>query len=232
MSKYTATFSRNEIKFVFDSSKRQKLEQLLNRYLVSDQYGEHTICNVYFDNEYDESIILSQEKPLYKEKVRLRSYNVPNEYSKVYLEVKKKFCGVVYKRRLEIELKEANDYAFANKLPRDSSQTFQEIDYVCTNQNLQPAMYIAYDRIAYTDEYPDGLRVTLDKNVRWRDTDLKMEHGDYGNVLNPDEIIMEIKTSTSIPNWLAEGLSELQIYTSSCSKYGRCYQERIEGIKQ
>lgn len=228
MSKYTATFSRNEIKFVFDSTKRQAVEDILAKHLNVDEYGYHTIGNIYLDNDYFESIITSQEKPLYKEKVRLRFYSNQASVSHVFLEVKKKFAGVVYKRRCSLTVKEANDYVFNHVYPDMCSQTFDEIHYVCTNQGLKPAMYIAYNRIAYTEEDKNGLRVTLDDKVRWRDTDLSLDYGDVGELLDADETIMEVKTHTSIPKWLVDCLSDLKIYTSSCSKYGRCYQVMSE----
>lgn len=228
MGKYTASFARNEKKYVVTKNQRDAFEKAIEPYTHGDMYGKHTICNIYFDNQHNESIIKSLNKPLYKEKVRMRSYNIPTQDTPVYMEVKKKFSGVVYKRRVALGLDEANAYAFKNVKPQTMSQTFEEIAYSREMMNLDPVIYIAYDRIAYAANENEAIRITLDENIRWRDDDLDMQLGDHGTCIDEDLSVLEIKVDYAMPLWLVKIMDALNIFPSSYSKYGRCYSEAYQ----
>ena len=131
-----------------------------------DNYGEHTICNLYFDTDDYELIYSSIEKPVYKEKLRLRSYGVPEKNSKVFLELKKKYQGIVYKRRVEMTFQEAINYLSQGIHPDCDSQILKEIDYFKNFYHPVPKVIIAYDRIAYAGIEDKELRITFDKNTR------------------------------------------------------------------
>ncbi|QIK69521.1 polyphosphate polymerase domain-containing protein [Erysipelothrix sp. HDW6C] len=225
MSKYTATFNRNEKKYVLTPSQRFAFEDAIRNHVHADTYGEHTICNIYFDNNDYESIEKSLDKPLYKEKLRLRSYNTPKADSPVYLEIKKKFSGVVYKRRIQLSLDEANAYLFHQTPPTYPCQTFQEIDWLRSWMDLKPMTYIAYDRIAYAECGNESVRLTLDTNIRWRQTSINLEEGEWGNAVDEGITVLEVKVGDAIPLWLSRILDQLHIYPNSYSKYGRCYTE-------
>lgn len=84
-------FNRIEKKYLLDKATAEKLIRRLSPYIKSGEYPYTKICNIYFDTSHYELIRKSIEKPVYKEKVRLRSYGVPNKEDKVFLEIKKKF---------------------------------------------------------------------------------------------------------------------------------------------
>jgi hypothetical protein len=198
--------------------------------MIVDEYGEADICNIYFDTPSHLLIRNSLEKPVYKEKLRLRSYGTPQEGDKVYIELKKKYKGIVYKRRVKLELSEAEQYLYYNRPMEQPTQITKEIDwFLHFYQNTTPAMYISYQRIAmYGKETPE-LRVTFDRNILWRDTDLWLEYGSWGNqLLEEEERLMEIKIPGAMPIWLSHILDELEIYPVSFSKYGKGYQESLQ----
>ncbi len=98
-------FNRVEKKYLLDKDKTEKLIQKISCYIKAGKYPYTKICNIYFDTENNELIRKSIEKPLYKEKIRLRSYGVPNEKDKVFLEIKKKFNRSSYKKKNRINIK-------------------------------------------------------------------------------------------------------------------------------
>lgn len=98
-------FNRVEKKYLLDKDKTEKLMEKISGYIKSGKYPYTKICNIYFDTENNELIRRSIEKPLYKEKVRLRSYGVPNGKDKVFLEIKKKFKRSSYKKKNRINIK-------------------------------------------------------------------------------------------------------------------------------
>ena len=222
------TFKRKEEKYLLTSNKYIDLLKQINKYIEKDKYFESNICNLYFDTNNYDLIKNSIEKPLYKEKVRLRSYNVPNNNDKVFFEIKKKYKGVTNKRRIIVSLKEFKDYYLNNKTPSCNKQIFKEIDYVMKNNNLKPKLFLAYNRLSYYSKEDKEFRLTFDKNLRFRTLDLDLNMGDCGKKYFDEDIyILEIKTLNAIPLWFTKVLSELKIYPQSFSKYGSIYKKYL-----
>lgn len=221
-------FQRIEKKYLLDSVQYEKLLKAIEPYMAVDEYGLSAICNIYFDTENDELIRTSIEKPPYKEKLRLRSYGVPGPEDKVYLEIKKKYDAIVYKRRISLTLKEAEDYLLRGIRPSKDSQILREIDYFIRFYQPLPRLYLAYDRTAYFGLEDKDFRMTFDSNIRSRRDDLFLEHGDYGAPLYEKEYyLLEIKAAGAYPLWLAGALSELEIFPVSFSKYGTIYKKEV-----
>ncbi|MBQ5332718.1 MAG: polyphosphate polymerase domain-containing protein [Oscillospiraceae bacterium] len=207
-----------------------RLRELIYPYMTEDKYGLHTICSIYFDTDDDRIIRNSLEKPLYKEKLRLRSYGVPeSDDSEVFMELKKKYKGIVYKRRAAIALSEAESYIRSGKIPTDS-QIFREIEYFRSYYSAYPKVLIAYDRIAMCGLEDNSLRMTFDFNIRCRRDELSLRAGDHGIRIIPDgSALLEIKISCAIPLWLSSALSQLKLYPVSFSKYGQFYTKELKG---
>lgn len=227
---YENIFKRVEEKYLLTKEQYNKLFKNIDKYIEKDKYYETTICNIYFDNDNNDLIIDSMEKPIYKHKVRLRSYNIPKIDDDVFLEIKFKYKSIVGKRRIKLKLKEFNDYI--NKGIYDvDNQIMKEIDYLFKLYNLNKSYYIAYDRKSYREKNNSNLRITIDTNLRSRRDNLSLELGDKGDKYFDNEMyIMEIKTLGAIPLWLVNNLSTLGIYPISFSKYGSIYMKNKEEI--
>ena len=233
--KIQTVFERTEKKYILTMAQRRMLLKTIDEQIREDQYGESTVCSLYFDTEDYRLIRTSLEKPAYKEKLRLRSYSTPKSDSNVFLELKKKYNGVVYKRRQTLSYSQAMDYLNDGKLP-NQSQIMKEIDWTIGHyEGLKPKMFIAYDRTAFYSKTDENLRLTFDKNVRFRTEQLELAAGSFGEViLSPELCIMEIKALYAMPLWLTEALAKLNIYPGSFSKYGTAYtitEERKTQIK-
>lgn len=222
-------FERVEKKYLLTSQKYEEFLKRIREYVECDRYDNYTICNIYYDTEQYELIRKSIERPKYKEKLRLRSYGIPKSINDtVFLEIKKKFNGVVNKRRISLTVKEAEDYLIKGIKPSIDSQIFREIDYFVNLYNPKPKMFIAYDRSAYTGIEDKSLRITFDRNIRSRSDNLNINSSDYGeNILEDGDYLMEIKVSGAFPLWLVRVLSELEIFPISFSKYGNIYKENL-----
>ncbi len=234
-------FNRYEHKYKLDTATLQRVLEVIEEHMEIDPYcvnhQVYTIANIYYDTHDSALIRESLSKPAYKEKLRLRSYGVPDMDTKVFLEIKKKFGGLVNKRRTTLRLNEAYNFLETGEMPplRDymNGQVLNELDYFLSVYDLVPQVYIAYDRLAYFEKGNDDLRISFDTNIRTRRYDLALEKGDYGKKLLGDDIwLMEIKTSLAKPLWLCEMLSELGIRDSSFSKYGTEYLQSIQEQKQ
>lgn len=219
------TFQRVEKKYLLTAEEYERLYARLSPYIQMDQYGLHTICNIYYDTDQFELVRHSIEKPPYKEKLRLRSYGIPQMDGEVFLEIKKKWEGIVYKRRISMNLEEAKAYLEEGRPLGQSGQIEREIDYFIQFYQPKPKLYIAYDREAYFAGEDETLRITFDRNIRSREEDLQLELGDAGKLLLDRGCrLMEIKVSAAYPMWLVNILSELKIYPISFSKYGDIYK--------
>lgn len=209
------------------------LYNLIEDKIDCDEYGKSTVSNIYLDTPDFLLIRNSIDAKSYKEKLRIRSYGVPNDDSKVFFEIKKKYKGIVYKRRLSLTCNQVTDYIENGNRPTDS-QIMREIDW-CMKiyENPKPKVVLSYEREAFYWKNDKDIRLTFDRNVRYRMNDLSLQKGSSGvRIIPEDSILMEIKTPGSMPIELAEILSLCKIYPSSFSKYGKAYMHYINNIEK
>lgn len=225
---YQNNFKRYEKKYLIDENQYRELIALIYCKLEYDKYKKYKICNIYFDTPQFDLIRESIEKPIYKEKLRLRSYGTPGPADFVFLEIKKKFDGIVYKRRISLPYSQALDYCINGILPEQQGQITNEIDWLMSKHQIYPMVYLSYDRLAMRGIEDPQLRITFDSNILWRVNQLDLAKGDFGHVKMPSgQYIMEIKTCGAMPLWLASALNSLAIYPRSFSKYGTIYKEEL-----
>ena len=225
-------FNRRELKYLLSNEDKDALLSIIDQYMTSDPFNKgrqtYKICNLYLDSSSDELIIKSLEKPVFKEKIRLRSYGRVNLTDTVYLESKKKFEGLVNKRRTPLSLEDAYKYFNEGIYPQNSSinqQVFREIDYMMRLYKLQPKVFISYDRLAFFEKNNSDFRLTIDTNIQTRQNDLGLELPISGTqLLSPGTYLMEAKAFKAFPLWFVKFLSSRKLYNTSFSKYGAEYQ--------
>ncbi|MGI6269777.1 MAG: polyphosphate polymerase domain-containing protein [Candidatus Howiella sp.] len=237
MATYQDIFERYEKKYLLYADQYRALRPALEPHMQPDIYGRTTICNIYFDTPDHRIIRRSLEKPVYKEKLRLRSYGVPGKQDRVFIELKKKYRGIVYKRRTDMRLAQAEDYLYRGGAPGNPTQITREIDwFLHSYPGIKPAMYLSYDRIALAGRESRDLRVTFDSRILWRGEELSLSCGPYGRLLLPADChLMEVKIPGAMPLWMARLFSELEIYPVSFSKYGGAYrtaQNKVDAEKE
>lgn len=229
---YDNSFRRVEEKYLITSSQKREFLEKIGNYIKEDKYFRSEIHNIYFDTENNDLIINSLDKPVFKDKFRVRSYGIPNLNDDVFLELKIKYDGVVGKRRIKIKLKELYNYLYKREFD-SSAQIFNEIDYYFGYYKLKPAIYIAYDRCSYKGKEDGNLRITFDTNLRSRRDNLEFKNDvEMTNCLDKDLYIMEIKTIQSMPLWLVRILSNMNIMPTSFSKYGKIYESEFKDGKK
>ena len=225
---YQSVFKRYELKYLLHDSQKAKILEAMEPHMQLDQYGRTTIRNIYFDTDNYRLIRNSIEKPVYKEKLRVRSYRRVNADSPVFVELKKKFDSVVYKRRVSMAEQQAMDWICSRK-PGPDTQIGGEIEYFLDfYQTLHPTVFLSYEREAFFCRSGGDFRVTFDDTILCRQDRLSLEYEPGGVALLPEGFtLMEIKTSGGIPLWMTGILSREQIYNASFSKYGTAYQTLI-----
>ena len=218
-------FKRYEMKYLLNKEQYETLKKEVLKRLSPDEYGENTIQSLYYDTIDNRLIRSSLEKPIFKEKLRLRCYNLNTNNKDIYVEMKRKYDGVVYKRRLACKENEVENILDNNKC---NSQIGKELDYFTKYyETLVPKMLIIYDREAYYDKNSQ-LRVTFDKNIRYRKNKLNFYTNLDGESLLPEEtILLELKTDAALPLWLCEILDKEHINKTSFSKYGAAYEREF-----
>lgn len=226
---FQTVFKRYEIKYMLTASQKAAVLKAMQPYMEPDGYGRSTVRNVYFDTENYRLARRSLEKPDYKEKLRIRSYAQATADSIVFAELKKKYNGVVYKRRISLTEKEATAWICGKEPCPRQTQIASEIDYFMHYYGLlKPSVFLSYQREAYYSKNGDDFRVTFDENILSRQDAPSLCADVYGTKIIPDGItLMEIKCSGGIPLWMVRVLSDLHIYKTSFSKYGTAYQNII-----
>lgn len=234
-------FQRREIKYLLDRKQVNELRNIMKNYMEADEFGFSTIYSIYYDTPNKRLIRAALEKPLYREKLRIRSYGRAKDDDIVYVEIKKKFKKVVYKRREKMKSYQAKEFLKTDERYHDSnsdneknsqdsyidrsSQVLKELRYFKVNYGeLVPSAFISYDREAYFGKNDDSFRMTFDENICVRDYDFDLSKGAYGHELLPEgKILLEVKTMEGLPFWLLKFLDENNLRRANFSKYGLGY---------
>jgi len=228
-------FRRHEIKYLVTSEQRKRITDAMTKYMVPDEYGRSTVCSVYYDTPDKLLIRRSIEGPLYKEKLRVRSYGTAKDGDRVFVEIKKKYKHVTYKRRVGLELREAERWLSGTPPERTSdikpsrAQIMNEIDYFLSRYNgIEPSVFISAEREAFYAKDDHEFRLTFDDNILWRDTELSLSSDVYGApLLEAGTSLMEIKVGAAYPLWICRLLSEEGLFKTKFSKYGLAYKSTL-----
>ncbi|MCH5321023.1 MAG: polyphosphate polymerase domain-containing protein [Eubacterium sp.] len=233
-----ATFKRYEKKYLITKEKLDKILPELLEYMELDPFclngNEYRIYSIYYDTDNHDVIRQNSSKPMYKEKMRIRSYyDRKDPEDKIFMEIKKKFNGQGNKRRIKLKIKELEPFVNEGILPETkdylSAQVAKELKYYLTRNKVHPALYVQYDRLALFGKEDKNFRMTFDRNVRTRRHNFVFGESDEDELLLPNgEYIMEIKILGAMPLWLTHILSENELYSHGFSKYGVKYKQDAE----
>ncbi|MBR6302630.1 MAG: polyphosphate polymerase domain-containing protein [Lachnospiraceae bacterium] len=237
-------FKRYEVKYILTRQQQRRVLEAMAPYMIMDEHGRSQIQSLYYDTPNSILARRSLDKPMYKEKLRLRSYGIASDDSQVFVEIKKKYDGIVYKRRVSMLLPQSRAFlpesfsgtpeakrfllkSFRERLKAGSSkeQIVKEIEYfVQYYKGIRPAMMLQYERDAFYAADDHEFRITFDDNIRWRTDDLRLDKGYYGNrLLDKNYVLMEVKVGAAMPAWFVKILTDNRIYKTSFSKYGTAY---------
>ena len=217
-------FQRYEFKYLMDTRQLQAVLAAMAPHMVPDEYSHSSIRNLYLDTPDFRLIRRSLEKPAYKEKLRIRSYGRAGESEKVFVELKKKYRSVVYKRRISMPQDQALGCVTGTD-PWPDSQIGAELAYATDfYKTLRPAVFLSYERDSYRGVEDEDFRVTFDSQICYRQEKLTLDSDTWGNpILAPGQVLMELKVAGGLPLWMAHVLSEQGIFKTSFSKYGTAY---------
>lgn len=230
--KFTQVFERYELKYKLTFNEYKAFKEELLKYMKVDKYGIATIQSIYYDTPSYELIRKSIDKPVFKEKLRLRSYGLAKPDSPCFLEIKRKAEGLVYKRRIPIKEQIAKDFMnYKGKF--EDSQISRELTYFRNYyKDLIPQFLIIYERESFYKENSE-VRVTFDFNPRYRIDNLDLHTSLEGTPLMNEELIfMEIKVLHNMPLWLTNIITKLKIKKGSISKVGEAYLREKEKRQQ
>lgn len=219
------TFERYELKYILSRTQLQAVLQAMEPYMRPDVFGHSSIRNLYLDTPDYRLIRRSLERPVYKEKVRIRSYGRAGIDDEVFVELKKKYRSVVYKRRLSLPQNRVFGCLHGLDCWPDT-QIGQEIAYTMDfYPHLTPMVFLSYERDAFRSADGGDLRITFDTDIRFRRDRITLDSDTTGTPLLPrNQVLMEVKVAGGLPLWMANLLSEQKIYKTSFSKYGAAYQ--------
>lgn len=219
-------FQRYEFKYLMDTCQLQAVLAAMEPHMVPDEYSHSSIRNLYLDTSNFRLIRRSLEKLVYKEKLRIRSYGRAGGEEKVFVELKKKYRSVVYKRRISMPQEQALGCVAGTELWPDN-QIGTELAYAADfYKTLRPAVFLSYERDSFRGVEDEDFRVTFDREIRYRQEALTLDSDTWGiPLLAPGQVLMELKVAGGLPLWMAHVLSEQGIFKTSFSKYGTAYED-------
>lgn len=223
------TFERIEKKYWMSCDQEQQMMALLNTYMKEDQYSHSCIRNIYCDTDDYYLIRRSNEKPRFKEKLRIRSYSGFTSDDDVFVEIKRKVAGIGYKRRIQVPFSQAKRLLAGERISCAAPQIERELHEFIMRYHPKMKVFLTYDRLALTGKDDPSLRITIDHNIRYRviKDERDLEREGLPSLGENAGFLMEIKAAGSMPQWLIDGLSRLHIYSSSFSKIGDCFTRHI-----
>lgn len=229
-------FDRIEKKYLITKDDKAQLLKTIKQHMKQDDYYQSEVYNLYFDTDNFDLIIQSIDQPIFKHKLRARSYK---GYDRVFLEIKTKIRGQDlnpgYKRRVMITHDDFDQLVKGKKTIQELAakteetpadrQIAKEVDHLITHFDLKPKIMTMYNRESYKGE--DGLRITFDENLKYRDKNLNLKQPKRGKIYFKDKrnIIMEIKAHGVLPLWLVKILSANKLYPQQFSKVGKSYEK-------
>ena len=222
------TFRRFEKKYLLDEQQYRRLTELLKDRVLPDKFYETDIRSIYYDTDDHELIRRSIEKPEYKEKLRIRSYKEVTGDEMVFVELKKKFDGIVYKRRTKASSVQLLDdiYRCQFKDPQVGKEILYALDYY---GRLKPSIFIGCKRTSFVGKEDRDLRITFDREICYRMEDLSLRKTEKDKLLT-DKTVMELKIKDAMPLWLSEILDEVKAYPRGFSKVGNAFLKELQGV--
>ncbi len=219
-------FNRQELKFIISRRQYAAMMPAISQYMGLDKHNAagapYRLYNLYIDTADRALIRHSMTKPaVYKEKLRIRSYAPLHPDGKVFLEIKKRYKKITNKRRTQMLLRDAVEFVRTGTPPilqhYMNAQVVSELGSMLSGRRYQPTVYIDYDRMAFHAlDAASDLRLTFDTRLVSR----QYRRDEVHCLLEPDKLIMEVKSTTNMPLWLVELLDRQGIYKQSFSKYG------------
>lgn len=221
-------FQRYEFKYILDLGQLEKVMAAMAPHVVPDEYSHSSIRNLYLDTPDFRLIRRSLEKPVYKEKIRVRSYGRAGTEEPVFVELKKKYRSVVYKRRISMPQNQALGCVAGTQCWPDS-QIGAELAYALDfYRTLRPAVFLSYERNSFRGVEDEDFRITFDTDIRYRHKELTLDSDTWGIPILPSgQVLMEVKVAGGLPLWMARVLSEQGVFKTSFSKYGTAYQDML-----
>jgi hypothetical protein len=230
--KPTAWFKRYEQKYLLNQDQYRNFMDLIGDSFQPDQYGPSTIYSIYYDTPDFRIIRKAFTKYDYREKLRLRSYGIPKSGDSVYIEMKKKYQGITYKRRFPVYFGTLKNLYTLPSPPANEGDLFDEFNYFYQRHSVAPSFFISYDRIALESKENKRFRLTFDTNIRWRSDNFDFSFGTLGYPLfKTNEYLLELKTIEPIPLYLSNCLTKNRIFPSSLSKSKLAYMDFITRSK-
>jgi SPX domain protein involved in polyphosphate accumulation len=225
MTEMIDVFERREDKYTLTPEQVEEVSRRIAPYVKPDIYFKYTVHSIYCDSPDSELVINGLQKSKYRIKLRLRAYQDPDGTEPVFLETKKKYGEIVYKKRLQMEEKEAMDFLNGITDMHRTGNTASEIAYLRDFYRLSPKVLILYERTCYAALDEADVRVTFDRNIRYRIHDVNLQEKGDERPLQAGKIVMEVKAMHRYPIWLTRILSDMQLYQCAFSKYGTIYRE-------
>ena len=219
-------FKRHELKYILTPPQKAQIMAHITAQVPPDIHGEYLVQSLYFDTPDWAIIRHSIDSPVFKEKLRLRCYNVPGQDATMYLELKKKLKDTVYKRRISFLAQVLKDNTPRAIAAGDTSQIGRELDHYLHINPVAEKAHVSCHRQAFGHD--QDLRITLDTNIRFRTHQLDYQHPGEGLLVLPDDLcVMEVKTRGGMPLWLSHAFSQYKLFPRPFSKYGAGYKKYI-----
>lgn len=226
-------FDRYEFKYLISLALRDRLIREMQGRIEPDEYDHETgypLVSLYYDSPQLDCFWAKVDGLKYRRKVRVRIYPERDieKTRTAMLEIKQRTIATVQKRRIALPIEQAESLCDGRigaldlgPLDALDEQVASEIEYLSSALHLRPTAVTAYTRRAFVGSpYEPGLRITFDTQLAGRVHALHVTSpAPNRSIAPPDWCVLEVKTNSTIPDWVSSMLARHNCQLRRISKY-------------
>lgn len=221
------TAYRHELKYLINQAEYRQLQTVLRSLLGHDAHagpdGGYHIRSLYMDDLYHTAYRQKMAGVEVRKKYRVRIYNCKGTH--IALECKHKNGAYVYKESVPLTRGEytalcRGDCGFLLRKPQPMATQF----FLEARANLiRPCVIVAYDREAFVNDV-GTVRITFDKTLTAMEPrqDLFDPQAPGYHVLPPGQMILEVKFTGILPEYIQSIFRAYSFVRTSASKFCLC----------
>jgi hypothetical protein len=220
--------SRYECKYLVLEAWVPEIRRIIGPFVRPDRFapqagGMYRISSLYLDSPDLQLLRMAREGWSERMKLRARTYSERQE-DPVFLEVKRRFNGVVHKTRARLARAEVRaplrSHAWGAPA-RSGPSELRQFVHLAQHFAVRPVRHVRYLREAYESRGGEPVRVTFDRaleQAEGRDGELSPD-GSRWRPLGLEGVVLELKFTGGFPLWMGALVARFELERRSISKY-------------
>lgn len=222
---------RHELKFVMTPTNARLLKKILGNLMEKDingdEYGRYMVRSLYFDTINGSAFFDKLDGVEYRRKFRIRYYNSDSNFIRLESKIKVNDLSQKTQERIDLKMAEHLMKGEIETVVLKPNSVLTQFALEIKLKGLRPAVIVDYQRTAFIQKALD-VRITFDEHIRSRMYDTELFKTSFGSVevMDPQEVVLEVKYNEIIPQTIADVIRQVPMTRLAVSKYAYCYNKK------